>query len=80
MEFLFRIVGSINLLRGCFIFFIFVFKDSILDKVFFSYSIGILSFTQVGRITVLGVRLRFLRRKNINRFDSLKMTSLTSDR
>ena len=32
-EFVLRIVGCFNLLRGCLIFFIFVCKDSILDKV-----------------------------------------------
>ena len=32
-EFFIRIVGCINLLRGCLIFFIFVCKDSIVTKV-----------------------------------------------
>ena len=32
-EFVFRVIGCINLLRGCLIFLIFVCKDSILDKV-----------------------------------------------
>ena len=32
-EFVFRIIGCINLLRGCLIFFIFVCKDSTRDKV-----------------------------------------------
>ena len=32
-EFLFQIIGCINLLRGCLIFFIFVCKDSIREKV-----------------------------------------------
>ena len=33
-EFVFRIIGCINLLRGCLIFFIFVCKDSTREKVF----------------------------------------------
>ena len=32
-EFVLRVIGCFNLLRGCLIFFIFVCKDSILDKV-----------------------------------------------
>ena len=34
-EFIFGIIGCINLLRGCLIFFIFVCKDSTREKVFF---------------------------------------------
>merc|ERR1712203_892957 len=56
-EFVLRIIGCINLLRGCLIFFIFVCKESILDK--------------IGKLSVFGIKLSFIRRKNISHFDSI---------
>ena len=37
LELIFRLIGCLNLLRGSLIFFIFVCKDSILDKVCSKY-------------------------------------------
>ena len=37
LELIFRLIGCLNLLRGSLIFFIFVCKDSILDKVCYKY-------------------------------------------
>ena len=37
LELIFRLIGCLNLLRGSLIFFIFVCKDSILDKVSSKY-------------------------------------------
>ena len=42
-KYFFRIMDGINLLRGCFIFFIFVCKDSILNKVISPYRISVIT-------------------------------------
>ena len=71
-EFILRAIGCVNLLRGCLIFFIFVCKESTLDKVPTtilpqSYSPA----PQMGRVTVCGVRLAFLTRGRATHYDSV---------
>jgi len=46
-EFILRTIGCINLLRGCLIFFIFVMKDSTLEK--------------IGKLSLCGLQLSYLR-------------------
>ena len=81
-EFVLSIIGCINLLRGCLIFAIFVCKDSILDKVIYSMNntYGTI-YIQVGNLRLFGVKLSFMKRRNISHVDSVvsKGTSMASD-
>ena len=75
LELILRAISCFNLLRGSLIFFIFVCKDSILDKVSreaeTQQTKPISLPPQVSKLTVCGVRLTFLQRKHLQHFDSV---------
>ena len=80
LEIVLRAISCFNLLRGSLIFFIFVCKDSILDKVSsVTRQHPALSHCQVSKLTVCGVRLTFLQRKHLQHFDSVISKVCVSD-
>ena len=74
-----RTIGCINLLRGCLIFFIFVMKDSTLEKVVYDNKNVIVKNMisyQIGKLSLCGLQLSYLRQA---RQETSKATTVTTD-
>ena len=76
-EFILRAIGCINLLRGCLIFFIFVMKNSTLDKVVYDNNQCMIMkkmiLYQIGKLSLCGLQFRHARQ------ETSKATTVTTD-